>query len=234
MASGPLVELRKASKSYPGVTPTVVLREADLAVGAGESLAIVGPSGSGKSTALNLLGGLDAPDSGEALFRGSPLARLKPAELSAWRRDTVGFVFQQHCLLPQCTALENTLLPTLAAASRTPPTALERGRRLLDRVGLGARLSHFPAQLSGGERQRVALVRALVNRPALVLADEPTGALDHANSAEIGRLLVEINAEEGVTLVVVTHSLELARRLSRAVNLADGNFHPGLQAPVSA
>jgi lipoprotein-releasing system ATP-binding protein len=221
-----LLELKSVSKSYKGSTPSVVLRAASLRVAAGESLAIVGPSGSGKTTVLNLLGGLDSPDSGEVLFQGAPLSAMKPDVLARWRREKAGFVFQHHCLLPQCTALENVLLPTLADASEASEALVDRARRLLARVGLEARSAHFPSQLSGGERQRVALVRALILHPALVLADEPTGALDHANAVEVGRLLIELNREEHVTLVVVTHSAELAAKMARRAILRDGAFVP--------
>jgi lipoprotein-releasing system ATP-binding protein len=145
-------------------------------------------------------------------------------ELAAFRNRQIGFIFQNHHLLPQCTALENVLLPTLADVSRAPADAEVRAKKLFDRVGLGARMDHLPGKLSGGERQRVAVVRALINQPALLLADEPTGALDRASATSIGRLLVELNREEGVTLVVVTHSPELAALMGRIVELRDGKF----------
>lgn len=223
-ASAPLLELRDVHKSYPGPEPVPVLKGASLALARGESVAIVGPSGSGKSTILNLLGTLDLPDRGTITFDGRDLTKLTAKELAALRNRQIGFIFQSHHLLPQCSVLENVLLPTLADANRTTSDAEQRARKLLDRVSLGHRLDHLPGKLSGGERQRVAVVRALINRPALLLADEPTGALDRASATNLGQLLVELNREEGVTLVVVTHSTELAQRMGRTVELLDGKL----------
>lgn len=222
--SAPLLELRDVSKSYPGPVPVPVLRGASLTITRGESAAIVGPSGCGKSTVLNLLGTLDLPDSGTLSFEGRDLTKLSAKELAAFRNRQIGFIFQQHHLLPQCSVLENVLLPTLADAKRAPADAEARARALLDRVGLDARLDHLPGKLSGGERQRAAVVRALINQPALLLADEPTGALDRASATEIGKLLVELNREQGVTLIVVTHSIDLAALMNRTVELRDGQF----------
>lgn len=218
----PLLELRTVSKSYPGVVPVPVLRDASLRVARGERIAILGPSGSGKSTILNLLGTLDRPDSGTVHLDGRDLSTLDARELAHLRNRRIGFVFQSHHLLPQCTVLENVLLPTLAETGSSPASAESRARQLLDRVGLGSRLDHFPGQLSGGERQRTAVVRALINSPLLLLADEPTGALDRANAEVLGNLLVGLNRDEAVTLIVVTHSLELARQMDRIVELRDG------------
>lgn len=223
-AAVPLLELRAVSKSYPGSVPVPVLRDASLAVTRGESVAIIGPSGCGKSTVLNLLGTLDLPDTGSLTFEGRDLTKLSAKELAAFRNRQVGFIFQNHHLLPQCNLLENVLLPVLADAKRAPAEAESRARKLLDRVGLGARLDHLPGKLSGGERQRAAVVRALINQPALLLADEPTGALDRTSATGIGQLLVELNREEGVTLIVVTHSPELAALMGRTVELRDGQF----------
>lgn len=222
--SAPLLELHDVCKSYPGAVSVSVLRAANLTVNRGESVAIVGPSGCGKSTVLNLLGTLDLPDSGSLSFEGRDLTKLSAKELAAFRNRQIGFIFQNHHLLPQCSVLENVLLPTLADAKRAPADAEARARALLDRVGLGARLDHLPGKLSGGERQRAAVVRALINQPALLLADEPTGALDRASASEIGRLLVELNRERGVTLIVVTHSPELAGLMGCTVELRDGQF----------
>jgi lipoprotein-releasing system ATP-binding protein len=222
--SAPLLELHDVCKSYPGAFSVSVLRAANLTVNRGESVAIVGPSGCGKSTVLNLFGTLDLPDSGSLSFEGRDLTKLSAKELAAFRNRQIGFIFQNHHLLPQCSVLENVLLPTLADAKRAPADAEARARALLDRVGLGARLDHLPGKLSGGERQRAAVVRALINQPALLLADEPTGALDRASASEIGRLLVELNRERGVTLIVVTHSPELAGLMGRTVELRDGQF----------
>ena len=226
MTDAPLLELRSVSKSYPGPTPVPVLREASLSVARSESLAIVGPSGSGKSTLLNLLGTLDTPDSGSVWFEGRDLTGLSAKELAVLRNRRIGFVFQNHHLLPQCTVLENVLIPTLAGAGRTPREAEHRARQLLDRVGLGHRIDHTPGRLSGGERQRTAVVRALINEPALLLADEPTGALDRVSAGEITKLLVELNRADGLTLIVVTHSAELAGLMGRSVELRDGNLVP--------
>ncbi|HWI58482.1 MAG TPA: ABC transporter ATP-binding protein [Bacillota bacterium] len=206
-----------------------VLNGVSLEVGRGESLAIVGPSGSGKSTLLQIIGTLDRPTSGEVLLDGQDLNRLDEVQLAAVRNRQIGFVFQAHFLLPQCTVLENVLLPTLAGsrdltASSSTESSEARATRLLTRVGLAERLGHRPGQLSGGERQRVAVVRALINQPLLLLADEPTGALDHASAHQLGQLLLELNREEGVTLLVVTHARDLAQRMGRLFALQDGHL----------
>ncbi len=203
--------------------PLRVLRGLSLEVARGESIAIVGSSGCGKSTLLNLIGTLDQPTSGTLTFDGRNLCQLDAEELALLRNCEMGFIFQSHHLLPQCSVIENVLVPTIAHRS-TSTSDEERGRRLLDRVGLGERLSHRPGQLSGGERQRVAVVRALINEPQLLLADEPTGALDEDTADKLGQLLVELNKEEKVTLITVTHSLSLAERMDRTVKLADGRI----------
>ena len=220
----PLAELRHVSKAYPGAIPVPVLSGADLLVYRGESVAILGPSGSGKSTVLNLLGTLDVPDAGSVLLEGREVSGLDARELARVRNRKIGFVFQSHHLLPQCTVLENVLLPTLADAAASGDASEARARQLLERVGLSARMDHLPGQLSGGERQRTAVVRALINQPLLVLADEPTGALDRTSAGNLGRLLGELNREDGVTLVVVTHSQELAGQMGRTVQLQDGKL----------
>jgi len=223
-----LLELDAVKKTYAapdGGAPVEVLKGVNLQVAAGEALAIIGPSGSGKSTLLHLMGALDRPSAGRVRLEGRDLQALSPAELAAVRNRQLGFVFQTHHLLPQCTLLENVLLPTLTApAELHTPAAIQRAGRLLARVGLQDRLAHRPGQLSGGESQRVAVVRALINQPPLVLADEPTGSLDHAAAQELGRLLLELNREEGAALVLVTHSLELARRLPRCLELRAGQL----------
>jgi len=212
----------------PGQPPVTVLDGVSFTLVRGESLAVVGPSGSGKSTLLNLIGTLDRPTRGRVLLGGQDVTRLGPTELAAVRNRQIGLVFQAHHLLSQCTVIENVLVPTLASANEVlRDGAPDRARRLLERVGLGARLRHRPGQLSGGECQRVAVVRALINEPELLLADEPTGALDHQSAEQLGDLLVELNREVGVTLIVVTHSLPLARRLGRILELRDGR----LQSP---
>ena len=189
---------------------------------------MVGPSGSGKSTLLHILGTLDRPTRGEVLLSGQDLNRLTDDQLALVRNERIGFVFQFHYLLPQCSVLENVLVPTLARKQAVPANGSEtseaRAARLLQRVGLGDRLSHRPAQLSGGERQRVAVVRALINRPPVLLADEPTGALDHNSAQQLAALLTELNREEHVALVVVTHAADLAQRMQTVYELIDGQL----------
>jgi len=225
-----LLELIDVAKDYAAsdeapVTP--VLRGVSLTVSDKESVAIVGPSGSGKSTLLNIIGTLDRPTSGRVLLAGRDLATLSDIELARIRSAEIGLIFQLHHLLPQCTVMENVLVPTLAggpACRAEQPSA--RAKRLLDRVGLSHRLNHRPGQLSGGERQRVAVVRALINEPRLLLADEPTGALDRAAADNLADLLVELNGEEGVALIVITHAMDLARRMNRVLTLDDGALVP--------
>jgi predicted ABC-type transport system involved in lysophospholipase L1 biosynthesis ATPase subunit len=229
-----LVNLRKCYESPERAASLAVLNGISLEVSRGESLAIVGPSGSGKSTLLQIMGTLDRPTSGEVNLNGQELSGFGEDQLAAVRNRELGFVFQAHYLLPQCTVLENVLVPTLALQStgRTPDketgpeSAIARATRLLTRVGLAERLSHRPGQLSGGERQRVALVRALINQPQLLLADEPTGSLDHASARNLAQLLLELNREEGVTLILVTHARDLAQLMGRVLLLTDGRLVP--------
>ncbi len=227
-AQAPLCELRRVTKSFARLQDEgAVLRELELCVAAGERLAIVGPSGSGKSTLLAILGGLEPPSSGSVLWQGRDLATLGERERAQLRNRELGFLFQAHHLLPQLSALENTLVPTLVrGAAELRPAREARARELLQTVGLGARLAHRPAELSGGERARVALVRALVNGPKLLLADEPTGALDARTSDELGELLLALNRSEGVALVVVTHAERLAERMGRVLELREGRLAP--------
>jgi len=249
----PLLQLTEVTKRYTavgGADGVNVLSGVSLEIARGDTLAIVGPSGSGKSTLLQIIGTLDRFTSGEVLLDGKNLATLDDLQLAEVRNRQIGFIFQSHFLLPQCTVWENVLVPTLARSSRRKEARSEesairnpkseigqslltsaatestetRATRLLKRVGLGERLHHRPGQLSGGERQRVAVVRALINQPQLLLADEPTGALDHASATALGQLLVELNREEGVTLIVVTHALELAKRMGRVLTLTDGRL----------
>lgn len=220
MGSDALLELVGVEKRYP--EGPVVLAGVTLRVAAGESVAIVGPSGSGKSTLLHVAGTLDRPSAGTVRIAGQDISGLDDRALAMVRRRDVGFVFQQHHLLPQCTALENVLVPLLGGGGRVTPEAEARARALLEQVGLGARLLHRPAQLSGGERQRVAVARALIHGPRAVLADEPTGSLDRAAAAEIGELLARLHREQGVALVVVTHSEALAARMQRTLALDGG------------
>lgn len=204
-----------------------ILRGLDLTVAAGEAVAIMGPSGSGKSTLLNILGTLDKPSSGTVDIGGTNPFTLADVELARFRNRTIGFIFQLHHLLPQCSALENVLLPTAAFGDGPGADALRaRAEKLLDRVGLKHRLHDRPARLSGGERQRVAVARALINTPKLLLADEPTGSLDHAAAENIAALLCELKKEENLALVVVTHSVELAKRMDRTLLLNDGVLRP--------
>jgi ABC-type lipoprotein export system ATPase subunit len=221
-----MLELIKVCKSYASVggeAGVLVLDGIDLEIEKGASVAIVGPSGSGKSTLLNIAGGLDKPTSGRVLLGGKDICVLDDLSLSRVRNRQIGFVFQLHHLLGQCTVLENVLIPSIAFKSSRSAKATEAyGRDLLERVGLGKWVSHRPGEISVGQRQRVAVVRALINRPSLLLADEPTGSLDKAASENIAELLVELNQSEQVTLVVVTHSMAIAWRMGKVYNLSDG------------
>jgi lipoprotein-releasing system ATP-binding protein len=222
-----LLDIRNLTKTYrapDGGDAVDVLRGVNLQMKAGESLAVVGPSGSGKSTVLNLVGALDKADSGEVLVDGKDIEKLNEEQLAAYRNTTVGFVFQLHHLLPQCTILENILVPTLADAKCDRVASRANAEKWLGAVGLKHRMHHRPGELSGGERQRVAVARALINSPKLLLADEPTGALDRVNAARLVDLLVDLNREQGVTLIMVTHAPDLARQMGRVLELADGQL----------
>jgi lipoprotein-releasing system ATP-binding protein len=212
------------SKAYPTrAEPLRVLQDVSLSLGSGENLAVVGPSGCGKSTLLQILGTLDTPTAGSVLLDGvDPFALAEPA-LARFRHDQIGFIFQDHHLLPQCSVLENVLVPTLAGKA-SGSDLLERAKELLDRVGLSARLDHRPAELSGGERQRTAIARALLNHPPLLLADEPTGNLDRATAAQVAQLLLELHTTEQTMLIVVTHSLDLADQMQRRATLDAGQL----------
>jgi len=215
-----LLEAENISKQYhkPGTSIVqTVLQNISLKIRQGDNIAITGPSGSGKSTLLNILGTLDKPSSGSLKFLGHELTKLNNQELASLRNQQVGFVFQLHHLLPQCTVLENVLLPTLV--DKQNGKAKDRAVHLLQQVGLGEHLNHRPGQLSGGECQRTAVVRALINQPQLILADEPTGSLDEETAEELGNLLVDLNDKQRTALVIVTHSPKLAKKAKQKYRL---------------
>jgi lipoprotein-releasing system ATP-binding protein len=206
-----LLEVIDLSKDYPTPRgPLAVLSGISFQLDRGEAIAIMGPSGSGKSTLLHIIGALDTPSSGTVTLDKANPFELDEKALAAFRNQKIGFVFQDHCLLPQCSVLENVLTPTLVSHSGNGAT--ERARALLDQVGLSDRLEHRPAELSGGEKQRVALARALINEPALLLCDEPTGNLDHRSAETVATLLLELHSLQKTILIVVTHSAELAEK----------------------
>ncbi|MBL7138664.1 MAG: ABC transporter ATP-binding protein [Bacteroidales bacterium] len=216
-----LAELQQVSKHYDHP----VLKEISLTIHRGDSIAIVGPSGSGKSTLLNILGTLDRPSSGRVILNGEAVELLDDNQLAWIRNRFIGFVFQRHYLLPQLTLLENILLPVLPEKDRSVVKVAEhRASRLLGRVGLIDRMTHLPGELSVGECQRAAVVRALINKPGLLLADEPTGSLDEEHASALGRLLTELNLEEEIGMVVVTHSMELARGMKEVYRLHSGRL----------
>lgn len=218
------LEVRNVSKDYVTADgPLSILRGVDLTLDRGNALAITGPSGSGKSTLLYILGALDSPTAGQVTLDTHNPFTMNQVDQAEFRNRQIGFVFQDHHLLPQCTVLENVLIPTLPGNGATPE-AESRARELLTRVGLEQRFAHRPAQLSGGERQRVAVCRALINQPTLLLADEPTGNLDRATAESVGSLLLELNREFNTLLVCVTHSAELASRFPQHRELRDGNL----------
>jgi lipoprotein-releasing system ATP-binding protein len=217
-----VLEAREVHRRFrQGPVTLEVLRGINLLISRGERLAIVGASGSGKTTLLQILGGLDKPSAGHVFVSGGDIHELTENDRAALRNRTLGFVYQFHHLLPEFSAVENVAMPLLV---RRLPIAEARGRarELLERVGLGARLDHRPHQLSGGERQRAAVARALVTRPQLVLADEPTGNLDGANAEAVFELMLELNRELATSLVIVTHDVRLARRMERTLELVDG------------
>jgi lipoprotein-releasing system ATP-binding protein len=227
-----VLEAREVSKSFrQGPVTLEVLRGAALAIATGERVAIVGASGSGKTTLLQILGGLDQPTSGQVMVDGRDIHRLTEKERGELRNRALGFVYQFHHLLPEFSALENVAMPLLVRR-RPVAEAREEARRLLQRVGLGERLDHRPHQLSGGERQRAAVARALVTRPKIILADEPTGNLDGANAESVFALMLELNHELGTSLVVVTHDTRLADRMERVYEIEKGRLSERLRPPL--
>jgi lipoprotein-releasing system ATP-binding protein len=224
MTDNPVLSARGLTKAFQqGPVRLVVLAGVDLAVGRGERLAVIGASGSGKTTLLQLLGGLDLPTSGEVSVEGRQISALGDAERGWLRNRAIGFVYQFHHLLPEFTALENVAMPLLVRRVRSRE-AFAAAEELLTRVGLKDRLTHRPSQLSGGERQRAAVARALVARPTIVLADEPTGNLDGGNAAQVFELMLELNRERGTSLVIVTHDERLAARMERVLVLENGRL----------
>ena len=218
--------VRDLHKEYPTPgEPLVIVSGISFAMNRGEALVIMGPSGSGKSTLLYMLGALEKPTRGEVLVDSRNPFTLSEPELAKFRNRQVGFIFQEHHLLPQCTALENVLIPTMAPGAELSADESERrARKLLDRVGLHERIGHRPAELSGGERQRVSIARALIHHATLLLADEPTGNLDRKTAESVADLILELHREENTILITVTHSLELAKRFARRAELVDGRL----------
>ena len=217
------LSVRELTKEYPTRSGALsILRGVNLSLNRGDALAVMGPSGSGKSTLLHILGTLDRPTAGTVTLEDADPFSLSEPELAAFRNRRIGFVFQDHHLLPQCSVLENVLIPRLVNRESNPTETEAYARTLLERVGLGGRLDHRPAELSGGERQRVAVARALVLKPALLLADEPTGNLDRTNARSVGELLLDLHGQENNILVVVTHSADLAKLFPKRMEMDDG------------
>jgi len=220
-----LVGVEHLKKSYPApVEPLQVLRDISFELSAGQALAVMGPSGSGKSTLLNILGGLDKPTSGRVLFEGEDLNEFTPDRMARFRNKEIGFVFQDHHLLPQCTAIENVLLPCLAFG-KVSQGLQSRANEILALLGLSDKRLGFPSQLSGGERQRVAIARSMINLPRLLLCDEPTGNLDGENSAKIGELLLSLRDNYDVAMIVVTHNAQFARLFGKQMTLRAGTLY---------
>lgn len=213
-----MIQLEGITKSFGSLH---VLKGIDLTINKGEVVSIVGPSGAGKTTLLQIMGTLDKPDSGRIVLNGTEVNRLREKELSAFRNKEIGFVFQFHQLLPEFTALENVMIPALIQGV-SASEAKKKAREMLDFLGLSERASHKPAELSGGEKQRVAVARALINHPAVVLADEPSGSLDTQNKIELHRLFFDLRDKLGQTFVIVTHDEELAEQTDRTIHMIDG------------
>ena len=224
MSNSTILQCQNLAKHYAdGDLETHVLSDINLTVNKGDRLAIVGSSGSGKSTLLHLLGGLDSPTAGQITVQGQDINALSVNALSSLRNQSLGFVYQFHHLLPEFTAVENVAMPLLIAGDE-PKQAREQAEKLLTKVGLSHRLAHKPSELSGGERQRAALARALITKPACLLADEPTGNLDHHTAESIFDLIMELNESMGTALVIVTHDVNLAARMDRTLTLIDGQL----------
>ncbi len=225
-----MLEVKAITKSFQSGSgeKRVILDELNLTVRDGESVAIVGPSGSGKTTLLNMLGALDRPDTGDVLLNGQSVFNKNEKELAEFRNRSIGFVFQLHHLLPQLNLLENVLLPAVAHQSKVDASTQMRAESLIGRLGIGPLKMQKPAQLSGGECQRTAVARALINQPSILLADEPTGALDQHSSDQLADLLLQLNREENVSLIVVTHSMALASKMDKIYQLVDGKLKPAI------
>ncbi len=218
-----LLEARNLSKSYSTPRgPLPILSGVSLSLAEGDAISIIGPSGTGKSTLLYILGALEPPTSGDVMLDGRNPFTLSDKDASAFRNEEVGFVFQDHCLLPQCTVLENVLIPTMVGTNKND--VQQRAKQLLDQVGLSHRLDHRPAELSGGEKQRVSIARAMIRGPKLLLCDEPTGNLDRHTATQVADLLLELNRASKTILVVVTHSAELAARFPKVFELVEGQL----------
>lgn len=227
MTDQAVISTQQLAKSFSdGGLQTHVLEDISLEVHKGDRLAIVGSSGSGKSTLLHIMGGLDSPTSGQVLINGDNIHAMRSKAASRLRNQQLGFVYQFHHLLPEFTAVENVAMP-LVIGGQTPQAAQQKSRELLEKVGLGHRLQHKPSELSGGERQRAALARALITEPACLLADEPTGNLDHRTAQSIFDLILQLNEDLGTALVIVTHDIELAGKMDKVMTLMDGRLQSG-------
>lgn len=217
-----ILEVKEVFKSFGN---REILKKISLQIEPGETIAIVGPSGSGKTTLLNLIGALDKPDKGKIIFNNQDLESLSGNQIADFRNTQIGFIFQMHYLLPQCSLLENVLIPTLTIKNKSEKIEKQqKALELLERVGLSGQINQKPGELSGGECQRTAFVRALINNPKLILADEPTGSLDQESSEKLGNLLLELNKESRTTLLVVTHSIDLAKKMGRIYQLKNGEL----------